>query len=97
MLVVLLLCTSLAYASSVPIEDDPDTAFNEADTPVSLAPPAPVSFSFKLAPPVVDPIHVPHHTPQSDWKVGSTLHRLAPVTKQLRSFSVPIHLCTLLI
>jgi hypothetical protein len=53
---VLLLCAASVLASTVPRVDLPETAFNEADTPVNLAPPArPI---LQLVPTAVDPIAI---------------------------------------
>jgi hypothetical protein len=55
MLVVFLLGTAVC-AFALPRVDLPETAFNEADAPVNLAPPA--QPSIRVAPPAVNPIAV---------------------------------------
>jgi hypothetical protein len=56
-LVIFLLGTAVC-AFALPRADVPETAFNEADAPVNLAPPAQPGIRVAVAPPAVNPIAV---------------------------------------
>lgn len=93
---VLLLCGTLVCVASVPAVDDPDTAFNEADTPVNLAPPA--SLRINLIVPVVKAINLPKLALyEPGWGVNNSVHELAAAPKQPGSHSIQKLLCTFLI
>ena len=53
---VLVLLAAAVCVSAVPRPDLPETAFNEADTPVNLAPPA--GLRIQVIAPAIDPIVV---------------------------------------
>ena len=59
---MLLLLGTVYCALTVPVADDPSTAFNESDTPANLAIPA--SPGVKLVRSAADPVPVPQSLPE---------------------------------
>lgn len=93
---VILLCATLVCVASLPAVDDPDTAFNEVDTPVNLAPPA--SPRINLVVPVVKAVNLPKLAlDEPGWGTNNSAHELALVPKQPDSHSIQKLLCTFLI
>ena len=92
-----LLAIAAVLVSAVPRVDSPDTAFNEADAPVNLAPTA--RPNIQLVPPVVDPIAILPATPlHSAGRVVSRLVlELAAMPSQRHGHSLQEVLCTFLI
>ena len=96
-IVVLFLLGAAVCAFALPRVDLPETAFNEADAPVNLTPPA--RPGIRVGPPAVDPILV-LPTLQFHSAVGidsSLLLESAAVPRQRHQHSLQALLCTLLI
>ena len=55
-ILILLLLAATVSVSAVPRADTPQTAFNEADAPVNLAPPC--RPTVRLTPPAIEPVSV---------------------------------------
>lgn len=93
---VLVLLGTVLCAFAVPPVDNPETAFNEADTPVSLA--LPTSLGVRVVLPAADSITLPKQ-PLS-WKVaevGVSEEGFPPIPKQLLQRHLQKLLCTFLI
>jgi hypothetical protein len=93
---VLLLLVSVVFASAVPPMDDPETAFNEADSQVSLASSPRINLLGPAASSTPQPMLHPVRRPRS-LRVHKPVHRLAPMAKQSRPPSLQKLLCTFLI
>ena len=94
---VLLLLGAAVFVSTVPRMDLPETAFNEADAPVNLAPAA--RPTIRLVPPAVDPIMAsPALFVYSAGHVSNGLAvESAPMPVQRHGHSLRDLLCTYLI
>jgi hypothetical protein len=96
-ILVLFLLGAAVCTFALPRVDLPETAFNEADAPINLAPP--VRPSIRVTPPAVGPILV-LPTLQFHSAVGidsSLLLESAAVPRQRHQHSLQALLCTLLI
>jgi hypothetical protein len=82
---------------ALPRVDLPETAFNEADTPVNVAPP--VRPGIRVIPPAVDPIAVLPKLPShcATCLVRGKVHESAAVARQRHQHSLQDLLCTFLI
>jgi len=89
---VLFLVGAAIGVSTVPLEDLPETSFNEVDTPVNLAPP--VQPRLKFVPPACDSDVVPG---LSTCVVSSWMLEPAAVTSGRYPHSLQDLLCTFLI
>lgn len=93
---ILLLLVAAVGVSAVPRADSPQTAFNEADAPVNLAPPC--RPDVRLTPPAVDSVSVLPALPTSCARssVGSFIQ---PAVTPSRRHPRPLQnlLCTFLI
>jgi hypothetical protein len=96
MLVFFLLGASVC-AFAVPRADSPETAFNEADAPVNLAPP--VQLRIQIIVPTLDPFLVVPTTPVhcTGCVIHGTLLEAATMLSQRHRRSLQDLLCTLLI
>lgn len=93
---VLLLLGTVACASTVPPVDDPETAFDEGDAPISLA--LPTLLRITLSPPAADSIILPRPTLCSRvWGVDNSVHRPSPRPNRRSPYSLQKLLCTFLI
>jgi hypothetical protein len=93
---VLVLLGTVLYVFAVPPVDNPETAFNEADAPVSLA--LPTSLWVRVVLPAADSITLPK-LPLS-WTVAEVSvyeEGFHPAPKQLSQHSLQKLLCTFLI
>ena len=97
-LVIFLLGTAVC-AFALPRVDLPETAFNEADAPVNLAPPAQPGIRIAVAPPTVNPIAVlPTLPPHSaTYVAGSVVLESTSAPKHRDHNSLQDLLCTFLI
>jgi hypothetical protein len=94
-MMVLLLLATVICASSVPPVDDPETAINEADLQISLAPPV---TTLKVAAPAASSVHLSKLVPcRPAWGVNSSVDGLTPVATQSSRRSLQKLLCTFLI
>ena len=94
LLVVLLL--GMACAITVPPGDDPETAFDEGDAPISLALPA--LFPTTPGPRATESIILRRLALGSQgWAVNDSVHGTLPVRNQRCSCRLQNLLCTLLI
>jgi hypothetical protein len=91
---LLVLVTAVFFASVVPVADDPETAFNEIDTPVNQ--------TSAVAPRII--LALPARVPI--FPLGSLSHAGNSIRTSIESISLPTHrhsnplrelLCTLLI
>ncbi|HEX8813851.1 MAG TPA: hypothetical protein VF742_17825 [Terracidiphilus sp.] len=96
-ILVLFLLGASVCAFALPRVDLPETAFNEADAPVNLAPP--VRPSIRVVPPAVDPIAVLPTLPVQcmNCVVGGLTLESAAVPRQRHQHSLQDLLCTFLI
>ena len=96
-ILVLFLLGASVCAFALPRVDLPETAFNESDAPVNLAPP--VRPSVQVSPPVVDPIAVLPRLPlqRANCVVDGLLLESAAVSRQRHQHSLQDLLCTFLI
>jgi hypothetical protein len=93
---VLFLLGTAICVSVIPRVDSPETAFNEADAPVNLAPPA--RLGIRVTPLTVDPITVlPTLPPDRPATVGTLVLQPAHASRQCPRHSLQSLLCTLLI
>jgi hypothetical protein len=91
---VLSLVTALILACTVPVADQPETSFNEADTPVNQAT---VIAPIRIAPPSEVTAVLPAFGSSSAQETKPSL--VAPKSVPLHRASVPLHslLCTFLV
>ena len=95
-LLALFLLGSASCVFAVPRIDLPDTAFNEADAPINVAPP--VRSSINVMPPAAQPIaFLPTPLPGSATSVGGLVIAFAAVPSQRHQHSLQDLLCTFLI
>ena len=95
-ILALLLLGTASCVFALPRVDLPETAFNEADAPVNVAPP--VRSGIRVIQPAVDPIAVlPTLASVSATHVGSLVVALAAVPTQRHPHSLQDLLCTFLI
>jgi len=95
-MLVLFLLAGVFGASVVPPVDLPETAFNESDAPVNLAPPAQAPLRFVR--PVSDPFVMPGlRFYCAGCVVGSPVIGAAAIPSQRHPHSLQDILCTLLI
>jgi hypothetical protein len=93
---VLLLFGTIVYASTVPPVDNPETAFNEIDAPVTLAPHSLIRINFR--PSAWHSVTLPKVSLDCHgWVVNNSAHGLAAVPKQRCPGSLQKLLCTFLI
>jgi hypothetical protein len=94
---VLLLAFAAVLVSTVPRVDSPETAFNETDAPVNLAPSA--RPTLQLVPPAVNPIAISPAPPlhRAGRLVTSLVLELAAIPSQRHGNSLQEVLCTFLI
>lgn len=92
-----LLAVAAVFVSTVPRVDSPETAFNEADAPVNLAPTA--RPNIQLVPPAIDPIAIsPAPALLSAGRmVTSLVLELAATPSQHHGHTLQEVLCTFLI
>jgi len=96
-ILVLFLLGAAICAIALPRADQPETAFNEADAPVNLAPP--VRATIRVTPPTVSPMVVlPTLRFRSAVGIDSSLSlESAAMPRQRHQHSLQDLLCTLLI
>jgi hypothetical protein len=93
-ILILFLLGTVICAAAIPAVDNPDTAFDESDSPANLALPAPLSA--KLVMPVANPVPLPQPLPQVS-NISVSIHAPQPVAKQQGTQSLLTLLCTFLI
>ncbi len=94
---VVLLVLAAVLVSTVPRVDSPETAFNESDAPVNLAPSA--RPNIRLVPPAVDPIAISPASPLhgAGRVVTRLVLELAAMPSQHHGHSLQEVLCIFLI
>jgi hypothetical protein len=91
---LLLVVTAVIFMSVVPMADNPETAFNEIDTPVNQT--SPVSLWVKFAPPTRVPIILPRSFGRTGDGVRTSVESISLATHWQSSLLREL-LCTLLI
>jgi hypothetical protein len=91
---IIFLLGAIFCASAIPAVDNPDTAFDESDSPANLALPA--SPVVKIVLPAATPVLLPEGLPQIG-DVSFPVHTLETATKQHSHKSLLALLCTFLI
>jgi hypothetical protein len=90
---LLFVVIAVIFVSVVPFADNPETAFNESDTPVHQTTPISpwVNFAFLTRVPII--------TPKSFGRAGDKIRRRGPISLPTRCHLSPLRelLCTLLI
>lgn len=94
-ILVLLLLATVVCASTVPVVDDPSTAFNESDSPANMA--LPVVPAVKVVRRITDPVPAPEPVPQITADISFSAYTPGPAPKQQKPHSLLRLLCTLLI
>ena len=95
-MLALFLLAGVFAGSAVPPVDLPETAFNESDAPVNLAPPAQAPLRFVR--PVTDPLVMPGlRFYCADCVVSSRRLGAAAISRQRHPHSLQDLLCTLLV
>jgi hypothetical protein len=94
-ILALLLLATVVCAATLPVADDPSTAFNESDSPANMA--LPVMPAVKLVRRATDPVPAPEPMRQVTADISLSAYTPRPVPKQQRSHSLLRLLCTLLI
>jgi len=84
MILVLALAAAVIFMSAAPLADQPETAFNEIDTPINQT--TPVSLWTRFSPPAQVFIVVPR---SFSWTIEGNGNRVNP------SFAVRLHLSPL--
>jgi hypothetical protein len=96
LILILFLLAAAVGVSAVPRADSPQTAFNEADAPVNLAPPC--RPDVRLTPPAIDPVSALPALPMSS-ALSTVSSFIAPPVTPHRQYprSLQNLLCTFLI